>query len=275
MIPFLKKNKDGKKPPKPTVPRTAQESIPFQRMFEDGTCRVRPGYYTRTIQYQDINYQLAQQEDKTAIFEEWCSFLNFFDSSIHFELSFVNTATDSADFEKSIRIPYQQDGFDDVRAEYSQMLRQQLSKGNNGLTKTKFLTYGIEGVHYEKTSDTSIKLLDASSKYTTDYYTLGNELIMYTVDPQARDLWDQYRAFNDASKPSVLVGFSFNNENVKTEYASVMNITAQYLPQLFTGSAADVDQTVAEMNQKLYDAGLQKIIEDMQKQIDEWAAKQK
>ena len=127
MIPFLKKNKDSKKPPKPTVPRTAQESIPFQRMFEDGTCRVRPGYYTRTIQYQDINYQLAQQEDKTAIFEEWCSFLNFFDSSIHFELSFVNTATDSADFEKSIRIPYQQDGFDDVRAEYSQMLRQQLS----------------------------------------------------------------------------------------------------------------------------------------------------
>ena len=145
MIPFLKKNKDGRKPPKSTVPRTAQESIPFQRMFEDGTCRVRPGYYTRTIQYQDINYQLAQQEDKTAIFEEWCSFLNFFDSSIHFELSFVNTATDSADFEKSIRIPYQQDGFDDVRAEYSQMLRQQLSKGNNGLTKTKFLTYGIEG----------------------------------------------------------------------------------------------------------------------------------
>ena len=52
MIPFLKKNKDGKKPPKSTVPRTAQESIPFQRMFEDGTCRVRPGYYTRTIQYQ-------------------------------------------------------------------------------------------------------------------------------------------------------------------------------------------------------------------------------
>ena len=130
---------------KPTgPPRTAQQSIPFQRMFEDGTCRVRSNYYTRTIQFQDINYQLAQQEDKTAIFEEWCSFLNFFDSSIHFELSFVNVATDAADFERSIRIPFQQDGFDDVRAEYSQMLRQQLAKGNNGLTKTKFITFGIE-----------------------------------------------------------------------------------------------------------------------------------
>ena len=158
MFPFLKKKKAEALTPqqhkqiqaaihkrKPTgPPRTAQQSIPFQRMFEDGTCRVRSNYYTRTIQFQDINYQLAQQEDKTAIFEEWCSFLNFFDSSIHFELSFVNVATDAADFERSIRIPFQQDGFDDVRAEYSQMLRQQLAKGNNGLTKTKFITFGIE-----------------------------------------------------------------------------------------------------------------------------------
>ena len=146
-MPFWKKTDKGgkKKPPKPAVPRTAQQSIPMQRMFEDGTCRVKPNYYTRTIQYQDINYQLAQQEDKTAIFEEWCSFLNFFDSSIKFELSFVNMATDSTEFEKSIRIPYQKDGFDDVRAEYSQMLRQQLAKGNNGLTKTKFITFGVEG----------------------------------------------------------------------------------------------------------------------------------
>ena len=105
MIPFWKKTeKSGKKkPPKPAVPRTAQQSIPMQRMFEDGTCRVKANYYTRTIAYQDINYQLAQQEDKTAIFEEWCSFLNFFDSSIKFELSFVNMATDSTEFEKSIR----------------------------------------------------------------------------------------------------------------------------------------------------------------------------
>ena len=154
MIPFWKKTGKHSKPQsaqkrrqnaKPAVPRTAQQSIPMQRMFEDGTCRVKPNYYTRTIQYQDINYQLAQQEDKTAIFEEWCSFLNFFDSSIKFELSFVNMATDSTEFEKSIRIPYQRDGFDDVRAEYSQMLRQQLAKGNNGLTKTKFITFGVEG----------------------------------------------------------------------------------------------------------------------------------
>ena len=65
MIPFLKKNKDGgKKPPKSMVPRTAQESIPFQRMFEDGTCRVRPGYYTRTIQYQDCLLYTSDAADE-------------------------------------------------------------------------------------------------------------------------------------------------------------------------------------------------------------------
>lgn len=126
------------------IPRTAQQSIPFQRMFPDGICRVRDRYYTRTIQFYDINYQLAQQEDKTAIFEEWCSFLNFFDSSVHFELSFMNTATDLESFERQIQIQPRQDGFDDVRQEYSQMLRKQLEKGNNGLTKTKYLTFGIK-----------------------------------------------------------------------------------------------------------------------------------
>ena len=126
------------------IPQTAQQSIPFQRMFQDGICRVTDNYYTKTIQFQDINYQLAQQEDKTAIFDEWCSFLNFFDSSIHFELSFMNLSTDADSFEKCVRIPFRRDKFNSSRAEYSQVLKKQLSQGNNGLTKTKYLTFGIE-----------------------------------------------------------------------------------------------------------------------------------
>ena len=128
----------------PNIPQTAQDSISFQRMFPDGICRVTDNYYTKTIQFQDINYQLAQQEDQTAIFEEWCSFLNFFDSSIRFELSFMNMATDAADFEKMIRIPFKKDMFNHIRIEFSSMLKRQLAQGNNGLTKTKYLTFGIE-----------------------------------------------------------------------------------------------------------------------------------
>ena len=125
------------------MPRTAQQSIPFERMFPDGICRSGADYYTKTIQFQDINYQLAEQEDKTEIFEEWCSFLNFFDSSVRFQISFCNMATDVSDFEKSIAISYKNDGFDDVRDEYSEILLHQMEAGNNGLTKTKYLTFGI------------------------------------------------------------------------------------------------------------------------------------
>src|SRR5574344_566906 len=125
------------------VPKTAQQSIPFDRMFPDGICRIGTDYYTKTVQFQDINYQLAQQEDKTEIFEEWCAFLNFFDSSVHFELSFMNMATDIEDFRSGIAIPHRNDGFNSVRDEYSTMLFHQMEAGNNGLTKTKFLTFGI------------------------------------------------------------------------------------------------------------------------------------
>lgn len=125
------------------IPKTAQQSIPFDRMFPDGICRVGLDYYTKTVQFQDINYQLAQQEDKTEIFEEWYAFLNFFDSSVKFQLSFENMATDVSDFEKSIKISHKNDGFDDVRDEYSEVLLHQMEAGNNGLTKTKYLTFGI------------------------------------------------------------------------------------------------------------------------------------
>ncbi|WP_035780466.1 VirB4-like conjugal transfer ATPase, CD1110 family [Butyrivibrio sp. LB2008] len=138
---MIKPFQKGKK--KRDVPQTAQESIPFDRLFPDGICRVGKNFYTKTIQFQDINYQLAQQEDQTEIFEEWCSFLNFFDSSVHFQLSFLNLTTDVEKFEKKIAIKHRGDGYDRVRDEYSYMLFHQMQAGNNGLTKTKFLTFGI------------------------------------------------------------------------------------------------------------------------------------
>ena len=130
---------------KQEVPKemSAQDSIPFERMFPDGICRVKDGYYTKTIQFTDINYQLAQQEDKTAIFEEWCSFLNFFDSSINFELTFLNCSTDAKAFARWIRIPFKKDRYNSVRSEYSGMLKEQMERGNNGLTKTKYITFGL------------------------------------------------------------------------------------------------------------------------------------
>ena len=124
--------------------QSAQDSIPYERMWPDGICRVTDTFYTKTVQFQDINYQLSQNEDKTAIFDGWCDFLNYFDSSIQFQLSFLNLAATRDSFAKSITIAPQGDEFDHIRAEYTKMLQNQLARGNNGLNKTKYLTFGIE-----------------------------------------------------------------------------------------------------------------------------------
>ena len=113
-------------------------------MLPDGICRVTDNYYTKTIQFQDINYQLNQNEDKTAIFDAWIDFLNYFDSSVRFQLSFVNRTATTDSYARNIIIPAQGDEFDNIRAEYSEMLQNQLARGNNGLIKTKYLTFGIE-----------------------------------------------------------------------------------------------------------------------------------
>ena len=119
-------------------------------MYQDGVCRVSLGYFTKTIQFQDINYQLNQNEDKTAIFEGWCDFLNYFDSSVKFQLSFMNMAANKDTYGQSIEIPTQGDDFDNIREEYTDMLRSQLARGNNGLIKTKYLTFGIEAANVKE-----------------------------------------------------------------------------------------------------------------------------
>ena len=123
---------------------SAQNTIRYKEMAKDGICRVQGKTYSKTIRFYDINYQLAQNEDKNAIFENWCDFLNYFDSSIHFQLSFINHKSNMKEFERVIRIRPRNDAFDDVRMEYAQMLKNQLAKGNNGLVKTKYITFSVE-----------------------------------------------------------------------------------------------------------------------------------
>lgn len=139
----MRSRQQRKKPP-----HSVQETIPYERMWPDGICRVSPSYYTKTVQFWDINYQLAQNEDKSAIFEGWCDFLNAFDSSVHLQLSFLNLTANADAVEQRILLPDKADGFDAIRREYTEMLQNQLAKGSNGLSKRKYLTFGVESENY-------------------------------------------------------------------------------------------------------------------------------
>ncbi|HBM03881.1 MAG TPA: conjugal transfer protein TraE, partial [Ruminococcaceae bacterium] len=126
------------------IAMSAQDTISYKEMRPDGICIVKDNYFTKTIQFYDINYQLARNEDKNIIFENYCDFLNYFDKSISVQLSFLNQTMDISDFEKSIAIKPQNDDFDGIRAEYTEMLKNQLARGNNGIVRKKYITFGIE-----------------------------------------------------------------------------------------------------------------------------------
>ena len=125
-------------------PHTAQQTIPYLQMYPDGICRVTEKKYSKSLVFEDINYQLAQADDKTAIFENWCDFLNYFDASVSVQLSFINQGARKEKAQAAIEIPAQDDAFNSIRKEYADMLKNQLEKGNNGLEKCKYITFSIE-----------------------------------------------------------------------------------------------------------------------------------
>lgn len=125
-------------------PHTAQQTIPYVQMYPDGICHVSGKRYSKTVAFEDINYQLAQADEKTAIFENWCDFLNYFDASVQVQLSFINQGGRIEEAQNAIQIPAQEDAFNSIRIEYGDMLKNQLAKGNNGLVKSKYITFSIE-----------------------------------------------------------------------------------------------------------------------------------
>ena len=125
-------------------PHSAQQTIPYVQMYPDGICHVSGKRYSKTVAFEDINYQLAQADEKTAIFENWCDFLNYFDASVQVQLSFINQGGRGEEAQNAIQILAQEDAFNSIRIEYGDMLKNQLAKGNNGLVKSKYITFSIE-----------------------------------------------------------------------------------------------------------------------------------
>lgn len=131
-------------------PDTAQKTITFKKMFHDGICQVTHNFYTKMVEFYDINYDLLEVEDQGDILEEYSKLINYFDPSIKFELFLFNRQVNEQAFAEQFDIPLQDDDFDDIREEYTQMLKHQSAKGNNGIIKSKYLIFGVESTGYKE-----------------------------------------------------------------------------------------------------------------------------
>lgn len=129
---------------------TIDDTVPYIRMEKNGVCQLDEKKYSKTIKFEDINYQLALEEDRDLIFNRFAAFLNSFDSSVDVQLSYINELGRNEEMQSAIQIPEKDDEFNGVRSEFREMLKNQLIKGNNGIKKSKYITFTIEAENMQQ-----------------------------------------------------------------------------------------------------------------------------
>ena len=129
---------------KSKTPDTAQKTITFEKMYRDGICKVSSNHYSKMVEFYDINYDLLEVQDQGLILEDYSKLINYFDPSVKFQLFLFNRRVSEEELEAQLDIPLQRDAFDDIREEYSMMLKKQSSKGTNGIIKSKYFVFGID-----------------------------------------------------------------------------------------------------------------------------------
>lgn len=140
------------------------------------------------------------------------------------------------------------------------------------------LIWGMEGKHYVKVSDNVINYPEGVDRsnvgYTMNALTTSNPFIAYTLEEEDPELAQSIQQWNAAAKKSKALGFTFNPSNVQNELTAIKNVSDRYKTVLETGSV-DPESKLQEFINQLKAAGIDKVIEEKQKQLDEWAASTK
>lgn len=203
---------------------TVEDTIPYLRMFSDGICQLDERRYSKTIAFQDINYQLALEEDRDLIFNQFANFLNSFDPSVHIELNYVNQMGRNKDLQDAIKIADKNDGYDEVRKEFREMLKMQLNKGNNGLKKMKFVTFTIEADNLDQ-ANANLNRLEVD--ILSNFKAMG-------VRAESLDGEERLRLIHDMLNPDE--DFNFSYQNLKKKESTKSYIT----PNIFNFAPAEI-----------------------------------
>ena len=126
------------------LPHTVQDTLPFEKIYPDGICKLSEGKYSRCIEFADINYRLVSEDRQKAICQWLRDLYNSYDNSVNLQLSLITRRVHPDTFHDQIELAATGDQFDDLRAIYSDMLREQFQQGTHGIIQTKLLTITVE-----------------------------------------------------------------------------------------------------------------------------------
>ena len=221
---------------------SSQDTLPYEEIYENGICHVKDKFYCKTVEFFDINYKLAPEEKQRNIFDGYCRFLNYFDEKISVQLSFINAKTDKKEVEDVIRIPTSNDDLAELKEEFSEMLKSQYSKGNSGIARKKYITFGIV---CENLKDATVLLTNIETAVIANFKIMGvrtNPLsgmellrVMYKImhvgskkefsyEPKIKENKAFDGSERDAIAPSILDFTNKNSFRIGSRYASVSKL---------------------------------------------------
>ena len=193
------------------IPKSVQDYIPIQKMWDDGIFKVG-NRYTKTFRFDDINYAVASREDKEAMFLEYSELLNSLDSGVTTKITINNHCRNRADFERSVLIPFKEDGLDIYRKEYNDMLLDKAT-GANSITQEKYITISV---HKKDITEARNYFNRIGSELSSHFAKLGSVCSDIDGVERLRILHDFYRAgeetdFNFDVKESAKLGHDFKD----------------------------------------------------------------
>ena len=173
------------------IPRSVQDCIPIRRIWADGIFQV--GHqFSKTWSFTDINYSIAGKEDKTAMFLDYCDLLNALDSGASAKITLYNRRINKEEFERSVLLPLKEDGLDNYREEFNEMLRAQVTESNNSIVRERYLTISVVKRNIE----------EARTYFARVGTDLTTKLAALSSVAQELSLNERLRIFRDFFRPA-------------------------------------------------------------------------
>ena len=187
-----KKPQEKKKRVKRKPPKTVQQTMPYRKVCDDSIILVDEGRYSKTYQFEDINYSIAKQDEQESIFLGYCSVLNSFDTSADIQITVHNNRVNKSDFESAVLLKHTGDGFDRYRDEYNDMLIEKMEQGQNGIIRNKYMTVQAPDLESAKAKFSTIDL-----DLTNAFKKIGSSIKPLTSNKRIRLLKDIFRGVDE------------------------------------------------------------------------------
>lgn len=216
----VKKEKVTKE--KRKIKKTTLDTIPYQNFVSNSVLLLRSdvrigketaNIYSKTYQVEDANYSSLPEEEQTAKLQIFVNLLNGFDANTSLQLTIINAPIDEDNFNKTILLQNKNDGFDDLRQEFNEVIRKRVLDENKGLYCSKYLTVAVIATDF---SEANTKFFNLESHLTTMIEKIGSKLTLLTANQRIKLLG---KIFRENSKIDDLSLNDISNQAEKMEIA--------------------------------------------------------